>query len=82
MSDVEMVLGEPTSVGNSSGVSTWTYGYYSYRLIGESSVKELKFYWSPEKTVRSFSFNSSFPDDVRKARDPKDMTGRSPVPQS
>ncbi len=57
------MLGEPYSIGNSSGSPTWTYGYYRYRLIGKSYTKELKFYWDEGKKVKSFSFNSSFPED-------------------
>lgn len=64
--DVKMVLGEPHSVGNSGGKTTWTYGFYRYKLIGKSLQKELKFYWNPDGTVSSFSFNSSFPEDTGK----------------
>ena len=55
-------------VGNSGGTPTWTYGYYRYKLVGVSSTKELKLYWNPDQTVRNFSFNSSFPEDVRGER--------------
>lgn len=61
-SDVTRFLGQPTAVGNTGGVSTWTYGYYDYRLFGDSDTKELKFYWTGDK-VQDFSFNSSFPQD-------------------
>jgi len=64
--DVEKYLGAPSSVGNSGGVPTWTYGYYDYRLFGESKTKELKFYWGPDLKVQDFSFNSSFPEDRRR----------------
>lgn len=63
--DVQKYLGSPFSVGNAGGVQTWTYGYYDYRLFGESKTKELKFYWSPESKVQDYSFNSSFPEDRR-----------------
>ena len=66
--DVKMVLGAPFSVGNSNGVPTWTYGFYRYSLFGKSEVKELKFYWLPDRTIRSFSFNSSFPADIHGAQ--------------
>jgi hypothetical protein len=74
-SDVRMLLGEPYSIGSSSGRSTWTYGYYKYKLFGKSNTKELKLYWNDKKIVDDFSFNSSFPND----------TGQptlSPVPRS
>ncbi len=61
--DVNRVLGAPVSVGNTGGVLTWTYGFYEYRLFGESETKELKFYWNNEQRVQDFSFNSSFPED-------------------
>ena len=62
--DVKLVLGEPQSVGSSDGTPSWTYGNYKYRLFGGSSTKELKIYWNPNNTVQSYSFNSSFPEDV------------------
>ena len=65
--DVRMMLGNPFMVGNSSGVQTWSYGFYHYRIVGRSYVKELKFYWNEDKTVRDYSFQSSFPDDMAKA---------------
>lgn len=61
-SEVLKALGKPYSVGYSSGKPTWTYGYYKFRLFGQSQTKELKFYWSEDK-VSSFSFNSSFRED-------------------
>jgi hypothetical protein len=64
--DVMKRLGQPFSVGHSSGRPTWTYGFYSYRLIGDSNTKELTFYWDDERKVDSFSFKSSFPDDRQK----------------
>lgn len=62
--DVKLVLGDPQSVGSSDGIPSWTYGYYKYRLFGGSHTKEVKFYWNPNQTVQSWSFNSSFPDDT------------------
>ena len=65
--DVLMILGTPFMVGNSSGVPTWSYGLYHYRLVGRSYVKELKVFWNDNKTVRDYSFQSSFPDDLEQA---------------
>lgn len=65
--DVLMVLGTPFMVGNSSGVQTWSYGLYHYRIVGRSYVKELKLFWNNDKTVREYSFQSSFPDDLERA---------------
>ncbi|NRA46268.1 MAG: hypothetical protein HRU09_15050 [Oligoflexales bacterium] len=66
-SDVKMVLGPPFAIGNSGGVVTWTYAFYKYQLFGKTSHKELKFYWNPNHSVKHFSFNSSFPDDLNSA---------------
>lgn len=79
MSDVKMVLGPPFAIGNSGGVVTWTYAFYKYDLFGKTSHKELKFYWNPNQSVKHFSFNSSFPDDLdaagsSKAKTPPDMS--------
>ncbi len=63
--DVTRLLGEPTAIGNTGGVPTWTYGFYDYRLFGDSDTKELKFYWTGDK-VQDFSFNSSFPQDRKR----------------
>jgi outer membrane protein assembly factor BamE (lipoprotein component of BamABCDE complex) len=65
--DVQLVLKKPYSVGSSSGMQTWTYGYYRYRLFGKSNTKELRFYWNSDQTVNRFSFNTSFPKDIRRA---------------
>ena len=62
--DVKLVLGDPQFVGSSDGTPVWTYGYYKYKLFSPSYTKEIKFYWNPDKTVQSWSFNSSFPDDI------------------
>lgn len=67
VADVQKVLGEPVSVGSSGGTPTWTYGYYKYRLFGDSNTKELKFYFGPDRRVDTFSFSSSFPQDKRAA---------------
>lgn len=63
--DVSMILGQPFSVGNSSGLPTWTYAYYTYRIFGKSYYKELKLYWDKDSSVKHFNFSSSFPDDVK-----------------
>lgn len=62
---VSQALGQPSSKGYSSGKPTWTYGYYKFRLFGNSETKELKIYWDG-KIVDSFSFNSSFKADLTK----------------
>ena len=64
--DFAKYLGEPLQVGNASGVATWTYGFYKFKVFGESYTKELKLWWNSDRTVKYFSFNSSFPADKSK----------------
>lgn len=73
---VKVVLGDPQFVGSSDGTPAWTYGFYKYRLFSPSYTKEVKFYWSADRTVESWSFNSSFPDDI------SDVTPLPPRPAS
>ena len=61
--EVSRRLGDPYLVGQNSGRKTWTYGFYKYRLIGESNTKELTFYWDDAGKVDNFVFKSSFPED-------------------
>ncbi len=63
-SEFDRRMGKPFSVGHASGKPTWTYGYYHFQLFGSSFSKELKLYWD-DNTLSNFSFETSFPDDVR-----------------
>ena len=69
-SDVKNLLGVPYQVGYASGKPTWIYGYYQYKLFGDSYTKELKFYWNRDGTVSNFAFTSSFPSDVKQTSGP------------
>lgn len=80
--DVKTLLGEPYSVGSYSGKPSWTYGYYYYKLVGKSNQKELKFYWNPDDTVASYSFTSSFPDDIAKQPGATKPAAPAPAPKS
>lgn len=68
---VSKLLGNPHAVGSASGIPTWTYGYYKYGIIGTNAQKELKLYWNPNKTVKDYSFSSSFPADSAVSSLPK-----------
>lgn len=63
---VETIMGPPFKVGSSNGTKTWTYGYYRHQLFGESLIKELKLYWNQDSSLKSYSFSSSFPEDIKK----------------
>jgi len=62
-------LGLPFRVGVDSGDQTWTYGFYKYRLIGTSATKDLVIRFDPAGKVKSYTFNTSFPEEQR-ALDP------------
>ena len=63
--DVYYELGEPFRVGNDSGKLTWTYGYYKYNLFGSTRTKDLIIYFNQNKTVDSYVFNTSFPEEKK-----------------
>lgn len=63
--EVSQRLGEPFQIGSTSGQETWTYGRYNYKLFGDPKTKELKFYWTSDGKVESYSFNSSYPEDKK-----------------
>ena len=69
--DVKLVLGTPYAIGNSDGTATWTYAFYKYNPLFKTYYKELRFYWGDDNAVKSFTFNSSFPEDLEKRMDPK-----------
>jgi len=64
-SDIQARLGDPFRVGSDSGDPTWTYGYYKYRLIGESATKDLVIRFGAGGNVKSFTLNTSFPGEKR-----------------
>lgn len=63
-SDVALVLGTPYAVGNSDGTPTWTYAFYKYSPFTKTQYKELRFYWTEQDIVKTYTFNSSFPEDL------------------
>jgi len=63
--DVLDRLGEPFRVGMDSGDQTWTYGYYKYRIIGDSSTKDLVIRYDSSGKVKNFTLNTSFPEEKR-----------------
>ncbi len=64
--EVRTVLGEPFRAGVDSGLMTWSYGYYRYTLFGETKTKDLVIYFNKDGTVRSYTFNTSFPEEKKK----------------
>ncbi len=67
--EIEQKLGPPLRVGSDSGVPTWTYGYYEYRMFGDSNNKDLVIRFSPAGTVASYALSTTFPEE-KKVLDP------------
>ena len=57
--DILKMLGEPWRVGIENGRTTWTYGYYKYRVFGEADTKDLIIVFNPDKTVASYNYNTT-----------------------
>lgn len=57
--DVRNMLGEPWRTGIEDGLKTWTYGHYKYRLFGQSDTKDLIIRFNADKTVASYTFNTT-----------------------
>lgn len=66
--DVRLVLGSPYAIGNSGGTETWTYAFFRYKFPNTTFHKELRLYWNNDHTIKHYSFNSSFPIDIRQSR--------------
>lgn len=58
-SDIRRMFGSPWRVGMEDGKETWTYGKYTYRLIGESSTKDLVIRFNDKGIVDSYTYNTT-----------------------
>ncbi len=59
-------LGPPWRVGSDQGDPTWTYGYYEYRVFGDSNSKDLVLHFFPDGKLKSYTMNTSFPEERQK----------------
>ena len=57
--DISRLFGSPWRTGIEDGIKTWTYGYYRYRLFGETSTTDLVVRFDAEGVVFSYSFNTT-----------------------
>jgi hypothetical protein len=64
---LERVFGPPYQVGLDSGDPTWRW-FYVERSAGSEVTKDLTVHFNPNGTVKSYSFLSNFPEDVRQLR--------------
>ncbi len=64
--DLVRLFGEPTQVGVKDGDQTWTWYYFKK---GEPDLtKQLEVTFAPSGAVKSHSFSSNFPEDLKTLR--------------
>jgi len=59
--------GNPFRVGFENGNKKWTYGYYQYKLFGDSQTKDLSITFDKNGVVASYTYSSSEPEEVTEA---------------
>jgi len=57
--DISKMLGHPWRIGLDDGNRTWTYGYYKYKLFGETTTRDLVIKFDSNGVVSSYTFNTS-----------------------
>jgi outer membrane protein assembly factor BamE (lipoprotein component of BamABCDE complex) len=62
--DLVRMFGEPTQVGVKDGDQTWTW-YYARQGGKEEFAKQLDVTFNQQGVVKSHSFSSSFPEDMK-----------------
>ncbi len=63
--DVQRLFGEPWRIGIEDGSRTWTYALYRYSAFGPEQTRDLVVRFDAAGVVRSYSFNSTHPEDAR-----------------
>jgi hypothetical protein len=64
---LQRMFGEPYQVGLDNGDPTWRW-FFGQRDSGAEVSKDLTVRFSAEGIVKSYSFSSNFPDDLRRLR--------------
>lgn len=64
---LQRMFGEPYQVGLDSGDPTWRW-FFGQRDSGAEVSKDLTVRFGAEGTVKSYSFTSNFPDDLRRLK--------------
>jgi outer membrane protein assembly factor BamE (lipoprotein component of BamABCDE complex) len=64
--DLLKMYGEPTQVGTKDGDQTWTW-YFFKKGTGSSPdlTKQLEVTFNQQNVVKSYSFSSNFPEDMK-----------------
>ena len=64
---LERLFGDPYQVGLDNGDQTWRW-FYGERGASMEVTKDFTVRFNANGTVKSYSFTSNFPDDMRKIR--------------
>lgn len=64
--DLVQMFGEPTQVGVDDGDPTWSWLYF--KKGNPDLTKQLTVRFDPNGRVKSYSFNSNFPEDMKALR--------------
>ncbi len=64
---LERLFGEPYQVGLDSGDQSWRW-LYVQRESGTELTKDLTIRFNPDGTVKSYSFSSNFPEDMKRLK--------------
>jgi outer membrane protein assembly factor BamE (lipoprotein component of BamABCDE complex) len=64
--DLQRVFGDPTEVGLEDGDETWSW--YYFKKGNPDMSKNLKVRFAKDGKVASYSFSSSFPEDMKTLR--------------
>ena len=68
--DVRRMFGDPWRTGLEDGSVTWTYACYRYFLFGDTEARDLVVRFTSDGHVRSYTFNSTRPEDADTSRVP------------
>jgi len=64
---LERAFGEPYQVGLDSGDPTWRW-FYGQRDSSTETSKDLAVRFDADGTVKSYSFSSNFPEDMKRLK--------------
>ena len=57
--DILSMFGKPWREGIQNGVEMWTYGRYTYRVVGDADTKDLVVKFTKEGKVFSYTYNKT-----------------------
>ena len=64
---LERIFGEPYEVGIDSSDPTWTW-FFGQKTTGGDLSKSLTVRFNQDGTVKSYSFSSNFPEDMKRLK--------------